>query len=451
MNDIENKNYPNIAQGFAILGIMILIPVLMVPLLMFLNKFFNEDVSQLIYYVLSFGLSFWIVYTIRKRRTNNGTFNFKIENQRIIPFIITAIIALNMGLIAPIISLIPMPEFVKEIFAGLLGEYSVCKFLTIVVAAPVLEELICRGIILDGLLKKYSPIKSILISSVIFGLAHMNPWQFIGAFSLGVFIGWIYYNTKSLSFAIIIHAANNLGAFLISYFSDSDASSMDETLLESYGGILNFISVLIGAIVILVISIYFLRREFRKEKIFDSPPILQVRRQTKRVFVFIAIVLLSIMIFISNDRDHDNDIHLSMSLEDCFKKNIEDSTLMTGWYYLSEIEDGFVRQMDKTDDFHNINPYPIVIAEDIITLNIETNNIGDSYLAMRFGKRGTESWREATSNAIGKKLAFIVDDKLLSVSLVNAEITNGNSALYSTDYTKEDLEIIEQAIKVIKK
>ena len=449
MNDIENKSYPNIAQGFAILGIMILIPVLMMPLLMFLNKFINEEVSQFIYYALSFGLSFWIVYTIRKRITNNGTFNFKIENQRIIPFIIIAVIALNMGLIAPIISLIPMPEFVKEIFAGLLGEYSVYKFLTIVVAAPVLEELICRGIILDGLLKKYSPIKSILISSVIFGLAHMNPWQFIGAFSLGIFIGWIYYKTKSISFAIIIHAANNLGAFLISYFSNSDASSMDETLLESYGGILNFISVLIGSIVILVISIYFIRREFRKEKIVDSPSISQVRRQTARVFVFIAIVLLSIMIFITNDRKSGNDIQIS--LEDCFKKNIEDSTLMTGWYYLSETEDGFVRQMDKTDDSHNINPYPIVIAEDIITLKIETNNSGDTYLAMKFGKRGTESWREATSKAIGKKLAFIVDDKLLSVSLVNAEITNGNSALYSTDYTKEDLEIIEQAIKVIKK
>lgn len=45
-----------------------------------------------------------------------------------------------------------------------------------VIAAPVLEELIFRGMMLEGLLKKYSPVTSIIISSILFGVAHLNPW-----------------------------------------------------------------------------------------------------------------------------------------------------------------------------------------------------------------------------------------------------------------------------------
>ena len=447
MTDLETKNYPNIGQSFVILGIAILMTLLITPLNVLISKFIDKDVSTLINYVLVYGLTFCIVYSIRKRKTSNSTFNFNIENQRIVPFVIIAIVALNFGLMAPIINLIPMPESVQNMFTDLMGEYSLFTFLTIVVAAPVLEELIFRGIILDGLLKKNSPIKSILISSVLFGLAHLNPWQFIAAFSLGAFSGWIYYKTKSLSYAILIHAANNLGGFLIGYFSGTDTASMNESLVESYGSVLNLVFVLIGSISLLVISIYYLRREFRKNVIVDNLPISQVHRQTKRTFLLIAVLLLSILFLITNNKNKNNNENIQMSLDDCFKKNIEDSTLMTGWYYISEIEDGFVRQLDKTDEFYNINPYPIATAEDIARLSVESNNLGKAYLLMKFGKNGAEYWREATKKTIGKNLAFIVDDKLLCVPHVNMEIANGNSALNRTDYTKEELEIIEQTIK----
>jgi len=265
---LETKNYPNVGQSFGIVGIMIVVALLMSPLNIILGKFIDKEAATLIYYLLAVGIPFWIVYSIRKRKTNTTAFNFKIENKLVIPFVIIASVALLFGVISPISDLIPMPEFFKKALVELASQKGFFTFLYMVIAAPILEELTFRGIMLDGLLKKYSPIKAILISSLLFGLVHLNPWQFIAGLFLGVFMGWVYYKTKSLSFTIIIHAAVNFSGFLTKFFTDT--SSMDKTLVESYGGTLNLVLIIVGCIVIFGISTYYLRREFMKNDINTS-------------------------------------------------------------------------------------------------------------------------------------------------------------------------------------
>lgn len=85
----------------------------------------------------------------------------------------------------------------------------VLTFISIAIFAPILEELFCRGIILRGLLHHISPTKAILLSALMFGVMHLNPWQAIPAFILGIFMGWIYWRTNSLLATIFIHFTNN--------------------------------------------------------------------------------------------------------------------------------------------------------------------------------------------------------------------------------------------------
>jgi membrane protease YdiL (CAAX protease family) len=271
MTDLEHKNYPNVGQSFGIVGIMILGAILMTPVMLIHHKFIDREALTLIYYLLAVGVPFWIVYSIRKRKTGIKTFHFKIDNKRIIPFVIVAAIALLFGIISPISDLIPMPELLKKAFLDLAKQTGFSSFLYMVIAAPILEELIFRGIMLDGLLRKYSPIKSILISSLLFGLVHLNPWQFIAGLFLGVFMGWVYYKSKSLSFTIIIHAAVNLSGFLMRCFTDFDPSSMDKTLVESYGSILNLVIVISVSLLLIPICIYYLNNEFKKNEIKVQP------------------------------------------------------------------------------------------------------------------------------------------------------------------------------------
>lgn len=82
---------------------------------------------------------------------------------------------------------------------------------TTVLLAPICEEVFFRGLILNGLLKnkKIHPISAIVFSSFLFGLTHMNPWQFVGGFLIGAFIGYVYFITSSIINCILLHMFNN--------------------------------------------------------------------------------------------------------------------------------------------------------------------------------------------------------------------------------------------------
>jgi hypothetical protein len=79
----------------------------------------------------------------------------------------------------------------------------------VAIAAPLLEEILFRGIILHGLLKNYKAGISIAFSSLLFALIHGNVAQGLGAFLMGLFMGWLYWKTRSLYLPILLHFVNN--------------------------------------------------------------------------------------------------------------------------------------------------------------------------------------------------------------------------------------------------
>lgn len=78
---------------------------------------------------------------------------------------------------------------------------------------PVLEEVMFRGLLLQGLLRQRRPWVAIGQQALLFGLVHFNPSQSLNAFFLGLLLGWLCYRTGSLLVCIGIHALNNLLAF----------------------------------------------------------------------------------------------------------------------------------------------------------------------------------------------------------------------------------------------
>ncbi|MBV5314300.1 MAG: CPBP family intramembrane metalloprotease [Prolixibacteraceae bacterium] len=265
------KNYPNVAQSFGITGIVILGMLLLVPVNFLLNKLIGKEASMLIYYLFAIGIPLWIVYSVRKGKTKINSFNITLGNKRIFPVIAICSVALLFGIASPIGNLIPMPENIQKAFMAFGSQTGIFSFILMVVAAPILEELIFRGIILDGLLRVYSPVKSILVSSFLFGLVHLNPWQFVTGLIVGIFSGWVYFKTRNLLPSIIIHAAANLSGFGMRLILDVD-SSMDKSLVETYGGWTNLIFTILGSIVVVSSCIYFLNKEFIKTEVPDGCP-----------------------------------------------------------------------------------------------------------------------------------------------------------------------------------
>ncbi len=263
MNKFNNMNssktYPSIAQSWGITGIVIACMLLFTPLNSILNSIVGKEYSMLIYYLLTMGVAFIMIHFIRKNEIKLATYPFHINKPQAIPVIVIAAIALLFGIVTPLSNLIPMPDIVKDMFRELAALNGFGAFLMIVVAAPLFEELIFRGVILDGLLKRYTPRKAILMSAFLFAFVHLNPWQFITGMVIGTFIGWIYYRTHSLSISIIIHVAVNSVAFFLRFFFDEEAM-LDQSLSEVYGGMTNAVLITFGAILVSLISIWWLNK-----------------------------------------------------------------------------------------------------------------------------------------------------------------------------------------------
>jgi membrane protease YdiL (CAAX protease family) len=254
-----DPSYPSIWQSFGILLIFLLCTVVALPIVIVFGQL-SADLAMLLFYVSAGGLAFAIVHSIRRRKLGSATYCFRIESWKLVLPLIIASVALLLGVIGPLISLIPMPKEVGEGFADMMGRPSPALFIALVIAAPLLEELLFRGIMLEGLLKRYRPLTAILASSIIFGLAHLNPWQFVTAFVIGCFAGWVYFRTASVGPCILIHATVNFCAYLIQFLvGGANTSNQSPEFQGGWGAILAFPTICLTIIFVLVL---YLRREF---------------------------------------------------------------------------------------------------------------------------------------------------------------------------------------------
>ena len=157
--------------------------------------------------------------------------------------------------VEPVTALLPkMPQWLEDVMNQMMeGSPVWATLLAVSVFAPLFEEWLCRGLVLRGLLRKMSPTGAICISAAFFAVLHMNPWQAIPAFALGLLFGLVYYKTGSLKLTMLMHCANNTLAVIISKipaFKDAD-TFMDIMNPWAYAGVyIAFILILACGIII---------------------------------------------------------------------------------------------------------------------------------------------------------------------------------------------------------
>ena len=132
----------------------------------------------------------------------------------------------------PINTLLPeMPEILKNALEQLTEGPIWVSLLSVSIFAPLFEEWLCRGLVLRGLLQKMNPASAIGVSAAFFAILHMNPWQAIPAFILGLLFGYVYYKTGSLKLTMLMHCVNNTMAVVASRIpSLSDAETFMDVM-----------------------------------------------------------------------------------------------------------------------------------------------------------------------------------------------------------------------------
>lgn len=91
----------------------------------------------------------------------------------------------------------------------------VTSLLQICIIAPVMEEILMRGFVLEGLKKTYGISTALFLSAVLFAILHFNMVQTLSAFVCGIILGLLFIKTDSVLCCIIAHCGYNL----ISYFT----------------------------------------------------------------------------------------------------------------------------------------------------------------------------------------------------------------------------------------
>ncbi|MBW4465854.1 MAG: CPBP family intramembrane metalloprotease [Pegethrix bostrychoides GSE-TBD4-15B] len=82
-------------------------------------------------------------------------------------------------------------------------------FLTAAVAAPVFEEILFRGFLLPSL-TRYLPVwGAILVSGLIFALAHLSFSEVLPLATLGVMLGFVYSRSRGLLASMLLHSLWN--------------------------------------------------------------------------------------------------------------------------------------------------------------------------------------------------------------------------------------------------
>ena len=138
----------------------------------------------------------------------------------------------------------PLNEVLEHMDVGVI-------FVTTVIIAPVMEELMFRKYLVDRLVP-YGQKTAVILSGLFFGLFHGNFYQFFYAAALGMVFAWIYSSTGRIRYNILMHMCINLmgGVLPVLLSRASDAGSILAFLGYGFLNIFSYVSMVIAVILL---------------------------------------------------------------------------------------------------------------------------------------------------------------------------------------------------------
>ena len=131
--------------------------------------------------------------------------------------------------------------------------------LSVVILAPIVEELTMRGLVQRRLEAVMPPHGAIITAAALFGVMHMNLIQGVYAFVLGLLLGWTYRKGRNLLIPILAHLMFNgmnyvmdMAGLLFENRPDALSQNLYRHLMEEsvplYSGVSAFAGLLVAAL-----------------------------------------------------------------------------------------------------------------------------------------------------------------------------------------------------------
>lgn len=212
----------------------------------------SEDLASIFSaMVATFFATYYIVRKYQKKLALKISYKIS-DDFSISSYIKYAIMALGAGWFASLLMSLLMENLSSIIILDtpdFTAHYDLLTNITLIIytiiVAPITEELLFRGIMLNKL-KQYNKIYAIIIVSMVFGLLHGNLPQTIPTFIISIFLCLITLKSGSILPAISIHMINNGVAQITNINND----------------VFNLISDII-IIVVIVVAVILMIKEFK--------------------------------------------------------------------------------------------------------------------------------------------------------------------------------------------
>ncbi|MDF5717949.1 MAG: type II CAAX endopeptidase family protein [Rhizonema sp. NSF051] len=205
----------------------------------------NDKLMTPIIYILVFGLlCLWVLADFNRLGINRNYVIGRLpNNQRWLPLIGLVMMMLVFSISAYLVSFyllsLVAPSFVERLLHGVASSpttrntapllYNLLNAIVLVIAAPLAEEFLFRGIILQRWASKWGIRSALVVSSLLFGFGHANV---VGLSVVGLILGVLYIKTRTLIVPIACHALNNSVVVVLTLLPSGSKTLSTTKMLE---------------------------------------------------------------------------------------------------------------------------------------------------------------------------------------------------------------------------
>ena len=162
--------------------------------------------------------------------------------------------------IAPFVEMVK--KYIEETYKVLVEAHSLPElFFVIAVAAftpAICEEVLFRGLVQKNLTLASNSVKGYIITGIIFGLYHFNPFLAVPLVALGIYFSFLQYRSQTLFIPIVAHFVNNTVSVIAAYVYGFDQSDVPSLLAQGTGEV-SSMTILSSTIIFAVIFFIIVR------------------------------------------------------------------------------------------------------------------------------------------------------------------------------------------------
>lgn len=199
-----------------------ILPGFLMAVVMFFRR--NRTADEMIsgsgnfYYAVGILLTFYLLHRRSRKRGSSLWEDATLEYNGLDWKKICNLIWMGFGFgffFSALITVFPFPAFLIDSYSGAsnslaTGTDPLLALLSATVTAPIVEEIIFRGYMLNRLLSWFKEREAILITSVVFAICHVSPIWIIYAFLMGVFLAKVSIEEDNIAHSIALHLGFNM-------------------------------------------------------------------------------------------------------------------------------------------------------------------------------------------------------------------------------------------------